>query len=402
MNQANWTPSYNVRAETGTDSIEIEYQAQITQDTGESWDAVSLTLSTATPLLVADPPQLNPLSVRLVPANAPATAFGNGNNWAQVNDFTAYSDNRNAILEQQQVMANSRAGMTQDRFEALQALDVNLMKCADDLAVLDIANSVALSSDLAQRLAIDVPEQSGVAVSYVIDQPVTMPSRREAQLLRIDRLPLEATTSLVAMPGLSEFVYREAEARNTSGTVLLAGPLTSFLDGQFVGHGTLPNVAAGESVTIGLGVDETLRTAKVLVERDQTISGGNRVVEVTYRLTLENFGDQPRTVRMMDRLPHDASGSATVELVGSDLDLSDDSSYVSDRLSVGILEWPMEAAARTDGRDATHLLYTFKLEHDRNLTISPIAATDTGAIRLNQGGFGGGFEDDFAGDFGSR
>ena len=46
---ASWSPSYNIRADAARKSATVEYQASIEQMSGEDWNDVTMTLSTATP-----------------------------------------------------------------------------------------------------------------------------------------------------------------------------------------------------------------------------------------------------------------------------------------------------------------------------------------------------------------
>src|SRR5262249_41173703 len=63
-----WRPQYRFRAGKGeNDQIRVEYLAGVVQQTGEEWNNVKLTLSTAQPRLNAAPPQLRTLSVALMP-----------------------------------------------------------------------------------------------------------------------------------------------------------------------------------------------------------------------------------------------------------------------------------------------------------------------------------------------
>ena len=77
MGNANWTPSYNVRSDAEQKDVRVEYYASIQQMSGEDWPDVGMTLSTATPSLVAKAPVLMPLTVALMrevatpPANGP-------------------------------------------------------------------------------------------------------------------------------------------------------------------------------------------------------------------------------------------------------------------------------------------------------------------------------------------
>ena len=65
VGSANWRPQYRLRGGSGADNapVRLEYLAALTQQTGESWSNVSVTLSTARPSLDAAPPELLPLKM---------------------------------------------------------------------------------------------------------------------------------------------------------------------------------------------------------------------------------------------------------------------------------------------------------------------------------------------------
>ena len=67
VGSANWWPQYRLRSANGADNapVRLEYLAALTQQTGESWSNVSVTLSTARPSLDAAPPELLPLKMAI-------------------------------------------------------------------------------------------------------------------------------------------------------------------------------------------------------------------------------------------------------------------------------------------------------------------------------------------------
>src|SRR5207244_12206164 len=71
VDAVNWRPQYRFRAGKGeNEQVRIEYLAGVMQQTGEEWNNVKLSLSTAQPLLNAAPPELRSLSVALMPKGA--------------------------------------------------------------------------------------------------------------------------------------------------------------------------------------------------------------------------------------------------------------------------------------------------------------------------------------------
>src|SRR5262249_26117330 len=67
VDAASWHPAYKLRAGNGNkDAVGLEYLAAVVQQTGEDWSGVSMTLSTAQPMLNASPPDLKALAVGIV------------------------------------------------------------------------------------------------------------------------------------------------------------------------------------------------------------------------------------------------------------------------------------------------------------------------------------------------
>ena len=58
MYRAGWTPKYDFRVDDVTKPLDIVYNANVFQSSGESWDKVNLTLSTSDPTLDGEKPEL--------------------------------------------------------------------------------------------------------------------------------------------------------------------------------------------------------------------------------------------------------------------------------------------------------------------------------------------------------
>ena len=111
----------------------------------------------------------------------------------------------------------------------------------------------------------------------------------------------------MATPVLSTYVFREAEIRNESDIDLLGGPVTVYVESRFVGRAEIPTVAQGESFIVGFGADAQLRTRREMVEKTEGVQGGNKEMKMRYRVTVENYKNQPVQVRLFDRLPYSSA-----------------------------------------------------------------------------------------------
>ncbi|MFA6043797.1 MAG: mucoidy inhibitor MuiA family protein [Phycisphaerales bacterium] len=368
VDNATWEPSYTMRADTSGkhDAMNLQYFASIRQMSGEDWSNVSMVLSTATPSLVAAPPILTSLPITL--AAAPAQTFA------------SYDDARRELSKQQRENEQSRAmspaslsvgGRLQADAEAGERdfADKKLNKVASEIQVLDIL--AAGRVDRGRKPAAVVSDE-GLSVTYQVEGKASLPSRSDQQMVQISSSQIPAVFTKIAMPVLTQYVYDQATGVNTSGMVYLAGPTTSYVDGAFVGGGALPTTAAGEGITAGFGIDSSLRTRRELLTRNESVQGGNRVIELTYRLTVENFGAGAAPVRLLDRLPKPDAGRSdvTVKLVRSGPELSSDADYLATQSKEGILRWDLVVPAGAAGRQATVVEYTFRLEYDKQLTLT--------------------------------
>ena len=219
----------------------------------------------------------------------------------------------------------------------------------------------------------------GVSVSYVLPNVTSLPSRSDRQLIQIASLPMKGDFYRVAIPVLTSFVYREASVVNQGQQVLLAGPVSTYVGGQFVGRGDLPTVAVGQRFTVGLGIDTSLRASRQLVRKEDTIQGGNRVAELTYELEIENFGPEAAEVRLLDRLPTAKESEVKLTLVSAGSDLSSDDTYEQTERKKGILRWDVKVPAQATGLKAFRNEYKLQMEYDKQLAIAGLPASNTAA-----------------------
>ncbi|MBM4041466.1 MAG: DUF4139 domain-containing protein [Planctomycetes bacterium] len=358
VSNAAWAPSYNLRAKPGGADVKVEYSALAQQMSGEDWNGVELTLSTATAVLVADSLELAPLWVSLVPRAQAAAAY-------DVEKRLSGARGQLSQLYSGRRAGTSPSGEFEEQWEMNKAAamwqDAELTTASDKMRT--------LQSRIQMRTA-------GLSVNYKIPGRVSVASRADQQMVRIAELTLPAKFYNVATPLLTEYVYRQADLVNTSETALLEGSASVYLDGEFVGKGTVPMCAPGQKLVIGFGVDPQLRAWREFISKSEATQGGNKEVTFKYRLVLDNYKDKPATVRAFDRMPYGENIRGTVE-EGKD-PLSTDKEYLRAFRPHGILRWDVEVPPKSAAETARIVEYTYKIEFDRNLDLSaiPTAATE--------------------------
>lgn len=385
VQNATWSPSYSVRADDKGGPVRVEYHASIQQTSGEDWDGVAMTLSTATPTVTADAPELASLALQLTRGGGGAEQLAQNLGYSNLEE--ARRENR---LQQQQAARQREFSSVKDPREpssgffgeadmersTRDGLDAKLNDYAAHAQALEL---LAARPEKAHAIAATtrrVSPQRGddISVAYELDGRTSLPSRSDRQLVRIRSLELPAETYLTAVPVLTSKVYREATLTNDSGLVLLAGPATSYLDGRFVGQSRMSSVFEGETFQVGLGVDSTLRASREVIDREEQVQGGNRVLTLTYALRLMNFSDEAANVRLLGRMPvTDDDQAVKITLSDSGQPLSDADDYTQALRNSGILRWDVNVPAHATGDEAFELTYRVTIEHDKQLTFGNVS-----------------------------
>ncbi len=384
VDSASWTPSYNVRGDAKAGGMTLEYFASVAQMSGEDWEGVQVELSTATPAMIAKGPDLVPMLVALA---APVDAGMGGKDW--------YANAKSELRQQAREIDSQRnrdvlsingpggsAGPQGPTGQSLATrvdadgrfgfdqFDKKLNDVAKADQILDLVAAEKVVREESKPKAVK-PVEEGLSVTYTLTGRTSVPSRTDRQLIQIASVPMKAEFSKVASPVLTPFVYDEAKVTNESGIVLLAGPLTAYAGSSFVGNGELPTVAAGQSFSVGFGIDSSLRAQRDLVERTETVQGGNKLVEVAYRLSVENFGAAPVKVRLADRLPVGRDNEIRVTILNSSVPANQeevDRPGVKDK-KTGVVRWDLEVPAQAIAGKAAAVEYKFKMEYDKQMTV---------------------------------
>ncbi|QDT75091.1 DUF4139 domain-containing protein [Lacipirellula limnantheis] len=372
VNNCGWSPSYVMRAAADRNNVQVEYSALIQQLSGEDWNDVELTLSTASPTLSAAGPGLAPLHVMLASGDqVAAIVAANGPESGELNfSIPMQNASKSAVQGRISGLRAQRSEMSQAIGNAGNFADVNRFSWSLN----DVASSyqlLELGCSLSELRSESFDDGGGPSISYSLGRGVSLASRTDQQMVRIMQAAVDSQFYHVAVPVLTPHVYREAELKNTSDHDLLAGPMTAYLDGRFVGQGELPTVARGERFVVGFGADAQLRARRELVNKTDGTQGGNRETRFEYRLVVENFGNEPTPVRVIDRLPHAENGADIRVTLGKTSDkLSEDTLYAREEKPMGILRWDVDVAADAAGESARLITYDYGVEYDRKVVVS--------------------------------
>jgi len=232
-----------------------------------------------------------------------------------------------------------------------------------------------LNPEAALKRGCNLAFKEGPSVTYHLNTTLTVPSRNDEQVIEVTRLELAPAFYYKAVPVLTPHVYRLADMTNNSKYVLLPGEATMYIGTDFVGQMNLPLVAIGEEFTAGFGVEPQLQVTRQMTDKMRTTQGGNQILNFYYQLRISNYKQEKVKVQIWDRLPHPDNDSVGVSLLKTSPEISKDALYVREQRPNNLLRWDIQIEPKMTGEKALAINYEFKLELERQMTISNVAAT---------------------------
>jgi uncharacterized protein (TIGR02231 family) len=283
---AAWYPQYDVRvqktAEQKEGEVELTYVGVVQQSTGERWENVGLSLSTARPSLAAVLPELEPwyLNVYTPPPVLRAPMYAAN---SQGTPKMA-----RAMIAGQPVAASA---------------DMALPEAMNDMDVEEVQASHSVTANVATA----VVEQTGTALIFRAGRSVDIPSDNSPHKTTIAHDNLPCTFDYVSAPVLDEHVHLRATIHNNTETMFLRGDASIFLTGEYVGTTRMETTAPSETFKVFLGIDDGIKVKRELIERSvdkgSLLQGGIRRTTYAYRLTVHNYASAARNVVIRDHLP---------------------------------------------------------------------------------------------------
>ncbi len=331
VTRAHWTPLYDLRVNTTNNQINLNYLAEVNQNTGEDWTGVALTLSTAKPGMGTLPPKLQPWFIDIVrPQSAPTAEF----------------------MKQRRVQ-------TEDAEMGTNHLQLE-MENEPQFAMMALRSAAATPEPIAAQTATAKVSKEGSTVSFQVGGNTNIPSDGTPHKVTIFSDNYPSKPEYIAIPHLVSFAYLQAIVTNpTTGATLLPGKANIFRDNTFVGNVQLENVSPGEEFKLNLGVDERLKIERELVERqvDKKLIGNQRRTTYAYRLILTNLQQVPAKLTLKEQLPVSRKEQIKVRLAQTNPKIIAG--------EMGLLEWIISLPPQAK----QELYYQFVVEHPPELTV---------------------------------
>ncbi len=337
---ASWHPQYDVRVQKAADQndgeVDLTYVGVVQQSTGERWEHVGLSLSTARPSLAAILPELEPwyLNVYAPPPVPRAPMYA--------------PSPQGAPKMARAMIAGAPAAMSANMSMAETAFEME----EEVPAAFSVAASVATAA----------VEQTGTALIFHVGGSVDIPSDNSPHKTTIARDNLPCAFDYVSAPVLEEHVHLRATIHNTTERILLSGETSIFLTSEYVGATIVKTTAPTETFKIFLGIDDGIKVKRELKERSvdkgSLLQGGVRRTTYAYRLEVHNYAPAPRNIVIRDHLPVSQHERVKVKVLSVQ-------PPPKERSKLELLSWELTLAS-----DAEQLIeYRFTVEQPQDVRI---------------------------------
>ena len=314
---ATWTPLYDARLDTKGEKLELVQYGAVTQSTGEDWEGVELTLSTAQPQRGAGLPDLDTMWVNLY-VNEPLS------DWQRGQEVRAMYSN---------VAANMEGG-------ALSA--DNAMRMAESAIPVPMAAPVAKEAQFTSA----VIETGGFVSEYRIPGPSTVKADGTQSKLMIGTFDTENEIRIQVKPQLSAEAYLVAHTKLRGEAPILAGPVSLFRDGSFIGQANLPLLRPGQESDLAFGIDDQVSVKRRVLKDERSEAGvltKDSVQERNFVTELQNLHSKPVTVVVLETIPVAQNKQINIMLV----DDRTTSGYIKDPDNVkGLMRWSVPVASK--------------------------------------------------------
>lgn len=321
VNNASWTPEYDLRAGEPTKPVELVYKGSIVQNTGEDWNNVNITLSTGNPSLGGNKPELN--------------------TW-----FLDFFYPRPAGI-----LKSAKSEIVPEVAEM------------DDVAVTvrGTRSRIPVTEEAATGSSYTAFSENQTMFLYTINVPATVPSDGKPQQVEIRKEKPDAVFIHYAAPKLDPDAFLVARITGWEKLNLLPGNANVFFEGTYTGKSYLNPGAMGDTLDVSLGRDRgiSLRRERIKEFTSRQSLGNARKDIRGFEITVRNNKKVPVNLTLQDQIPVPVNKDISVdpvEISGGSLEKQ-----------TGKITWNLKLAPSES--KTLRLVYEVKYPKDRQVVL---------------------------------
>lgn len=318
VGNAGWLPAYDLRAKGVGQPIELMMKAQVSNNTGEDWNKVDLSLNSGNPTLGGVMPTLNP--------------------------WMLY------VFQPRQLQEVAIRGSRTRNAESLFAP-------APSVAMNDAVQLKEQEPASYQWASAITPRTT--TTEYNIATPFTIPSDGKPHTVGVQSQSIAATYKHYATPKLDKDAFLYARTTGWEDLNLLPGEANVFFEGTFVGQSYLQLDQPKDTLDISLGRDKgvVVERVKRKTTNEKAIVGGKRTITVGWDLTVRNTKGTAVDLEVRDQYPLSPQSEIEVKLTDKGGAAIDDQK--------GLLTWNQ----RIEPKATKKLGFSYEVKHPKDLPV---------------------------------
>jgi uncharacterized protein (TIGR02231 family) len=321
VSEAGWTPLYDIRSDISSGKINLNYKAQVYQNTGTDWGNVNLNISTNNPYQNKTKPTLHPWYIDY-------------NMYKQ--EQVSYKNNRTMPPRSMADKAKSYGFSTSTDSE----MEVNALSATEFVQVIDHV----------------------ISAEFKIDLPYSIKSNSEQHMVLVKNIDLEVKYNYFAAPKLDNGAYLVAQLSKLDELQLIPAKANIFFEGSYIGETYIDPTTMEDTLNLSLGKDPNIIIRRNLLKKDCKEKIVGNYIEKTYSYAIEvkNLKSNGINIILQDQLPITQNTDITIEALDMSKGRYDD--------KTGIIEWDLNI--KTKETKTIEFQYKVKYNKDQNLPIN--------------------------------
>ncbi|UII23918.1 DUF4139 domain-containing protein [Fulvivirga ligni] len=366
VKNAGWYPKYDIRVNSVEKPLELNYKADIYQNTGVDWKDVKLKLSNGDPNQSGTAPRLNPWFLnyqRYTSFNAAlygARAYDSdevireveglvmdesgqplpgvnvivkGSTIGTVTDINGHYSL--ALPGSNSILIVSFIGFSSKEVP-VNSSKLNISLSEDDADLSEVVVTGFNGTGLEGRVAglkvrgygsaakINKSEYIGTSVvenqttvEFKVDEPYSIKSNSDKLTVDLTSFYIETLFEYYAAPKLDKDAFLVARIIDWDQYNLLEGEANLYLEDTYVGRSVLNAKSLGDTLDISLGRDKSIVIVreKVKTFAKRKIIGSNKVDTREFKITVRNKKSQTINLTLTDQIPVSVNNDIQVEPV---------------------------------------------------------------------------------------
>lgn len=286
INNAGWTPIYDIRATDLDAPVRLSLKGQVYQNTGKNWEDVKLTISTKNAGENSQKPNLSAWYINLM--NGAADYQPTYGNIQMLED--------KEVLNEVAISAGRprNKGLTDSKREDL------------------VRNSSSFTT----------VQRQIISEEYEINLKYDIPSDGQRHMVILKHDDLEADFKYYAVPKADQHAYLMARIGNLGEVNILNAQANIYYSDTYIGQVTLNPAYFSDTLAISMGKDRNVRVTRTLAgERCKVKTLGSSAEKtVYYNYQVHNLNKRKIDLVVEDNIPISTNGDIKVEILTEDGD----------------------------------------------------------------------------------